>query len=370
VPALEQGGLPRLGSTVETYGYPAGGERISSTRGVVSRIEVNLYSHSEIDLHLTVQTDAAINPGNSGGPVVQDGRVVGVAFQAAAELENVGFFIPTEVVRHFLTDVRDGRYDGYPELGAFTSTLESPAARRRAGLAASESGVRVDTVMPRSSADGHLLPGDVILAIDGHPIANDGTVARDGVRLSYGVLLDAPQAGGSVRISLLRDGERLERELLMTPYAPIRRLGNRYDEAPRYYVYAGLVFVPLEREMLETFGDAWAYKAEKQLLYEFFTRFLEEPERILMEPVVLLRRLDHPVNANTPWSRNLVVSKVNGRPIRGLADLIEAIESNRERHHLFEFDYFGQFMVLDREAADRAHGEILERYGVSRDRRL
>jgi hypothetical protein len=199
---------------------------------------------------------------------------------------------------------------------------------------------------------------------------HDGTVARDGVRLGYGVLLDAPQAGGRVRISVLRKGERLEREVPMHPYAPIRRLGNRYDEAPRYYVYAGLVFVPLEREMLETFGDAWAFKAEKHLLYEFFTRFLREPERILVEPVVLLRRLDHPVNANTAWSRNLVVSRVNGRPIAGLAELIEAIETHEARHHLFEFDYFGQVIVLDREAADRAHGEILERYGVHRDRRL
>jgi S1-C subfamily serine protease len=369
IPALEFDGLPRLGSSVETYGYPAGGERISSTRGVVSRIEVNRFSHSEIDHHLTVQTDAAINPGNSGGPVIQKDRVVGVAFQAATELENVGFFIPTEVVEHFLVDVRDGRYDGYPELGAFVSTLESPAARRRAGLAASESGVRVDRVMPGSSADGHLLPDDVILAIDGHAIANDGTVARDGVRLSYGVLLDAPQAGERVRFSLLRQGEHLEREVPMEPYVPIRRLGNRYDEAPRYYVYAGLVFVPLEREMLKTFGDAWASKAEKHLLYEYFTRFLHEPERIEVEPVVLLRRLDHPVNANAPWSRNLVVSRVNGRPIRGLADLIEAIETNQARHHVLEFEYFGRFIVLDREAADRAHGEILERYGVYRDRR-
>src|SRR5262245_39038929 len=66
VPALELGGLPALRSTVETYGYPAGGDQISSTRGVVSRIEINVYTHSGVDQHITVQTDAAINPGNSG----------------------------------------------------------------------------------------------------------------------------------------------------------------------------------------------------------------------------------------------------------------------------------------------------------------
>lgn len=370
IPALEFDGLPRLRSSVETYGYPAGGQRISSTRGVVSRIEVHGYSHSALDRHLTVQTDAAINPGNSGGPVIQKGRVVGVAFQAVSQLENVGFFIPSEVVEHFLADVSDGRYDGYPELGALVSTLESPAARRRAGLAPVESGMQVELVMPGASADGHLRPGDVILAIDGRKIANDGTVARDGVRLSYGVLFDAHQAGESVRLAVLRQGEHLEIEVPMATYPPILRFANRYDALPRYYVYAGLVFVPLERETLETFGEDWSSKADEHLLYEYFTRILREPERLLEEPVVLLRRLDDPVNANAPWYRNLVVSRVNGRHISRLSDVIDAIESNHERYHLLEFEYYGRFIVLDREAADRAHGEILERYGVPRDRRL
>ena len=78
VPALEFGGLPALGTEVTTVGYPVGGSHVSSTRGVVSRIESQLYYHSGIDLHITIQTDSAINPGNSGGPVFQGDKVVGV----------------------------------------------------------------------------------------------------------------------------------------------------------------------------------------------------------------------------------------------------------------------------------------------------
>ncbi len=61
--------------------------------------------HSGADAHLVVQTDAAINPGNSGGPVVQDGLVVGVAFQGFPGAENMGFFIPIPIVRHFLANL-------------------------------------------------------------------------------------------------------------------------------------------------------------------------------------------------------------------------------------------------------------------------
>ena len=78
---LPLGEIPELESSVTVIGYPIGGERISVTQGVVSRVDFRTYTHSVVDSHLTVQIDAAINPGNSGGPVVQAGKVVGIAFQ-------------------------------------------------------------------------------------------------------------------------------------------------------------------------------------------------------------------------------------------------------------------------------------------------
>ena len=111
--SLDFGGIPVIESTVSVYGYPIGGDRLSVTRGVVSRIDFQTYSHSGVDSHLTIQIDAAINPGNSGGPVLQDGKVVGVAFQGYSGdvAQNVGYMIPTPVIRRFLKDVEDGRYD-------------------------------------------------------------------------------------------------------------------------------------------------------------------------------------------------------------------------------------------------------------------
>ena len=114
---LALGDVPRSGSKVLTYGFPLGGQDVSSTAGIVSRVESRGYVHSGIDAHLVVQTDAAINPGNSGGPVVQDGRVVGVAFQGYPGFDNMGFFIPVPVVRHFLADLGDQQLQGLPRLG-------------------------------------------------------------------------------------------------------------------------------------------------------------------------------------------------------------------------------------------------------------
>jgi hypothetical protein len=84
IPPVEFGDLPEVRSAVVTYGYPAGGEQISYTRGVVSRIELQNYVHIGNRSLLAVQTDAAINPGNSGGPVIQDDRVVGGGLPGSA----------------------------------------------------------------------------------------------------------------------------------------------------------------------------------------------------------------------------------------------------------------------------------------------
>ena len=370
VPALPIGGLPLPGSMVETFGYPTGGTQISVTRGIVSRIDDQVYQHSGIDSHLTVQTDAAINPGNSGGPVVQDGGVAGVAFQAAGQLENVGYMIPTEVVQRFLRDIADGRYDGYPDLGVRTSGMENPAARRKAGMAEGESGVRVDAVDPKGSSDGLLREGDVILEIDGRAVANDGTVEDGDQRIRFGLLADRRQAGEPVTLRVLGRGTRTDITVPLKIYPPHRTHANSYDVLPRYYVYAGLVFVTLETETLKTFGEKWYAQGDKLLLHAFYEQPLLEPGLLLRERVVLLRRLDHPVNGGMAWYRNSVVERVNGRSIDRLEDLIAAVESNQDDFHVFELAHHRRLSVLDRKAADEANAEILRQYGIGEDRRL
>jgi len=370
LPPLPLGALPRLGSAVETLGYPSGGSRVSSTRGVVSRIEDQPYVHSGADVHLAVQTDAAINPGASGGPVLQNGQVVGVAFQASLELENVGFFIPPEVIERFLRDVEDGRYDGYPELGLETAELYHPAARARLGLGEGESGVEIIRIYGGSSADGPLQAGDVILEVDGRAVADDGSVADGEGRIPFGLLVDRKFIGDTVRLRVLRAGARLELGVTLSRNARFDAQRNAYDVAPRYYVYGGLVFLPLCRETLQTAGPDWRRRAPKTWIDEYVYRFVIDPARQTQERVVLLRKLDDPVNAEMAWHREEVVERVNGRPITSLESLVEAFESHTGEQHLIEFTHARRFAVLDRRRVEAANPAILERYGISRDRQL
>ncbi len=367
---LPLGELPRTGSQVLTYGFPLGGQDVSSTAGIVSRIEMRGYVHSGPDAHLVVQTDAAINPGNSGGPVVQDGRVVGVAFQGFPGFDNMGFFIPIPVVRHFLEDLEDGDYDGFPDSGLETSPLLSPAYRRERGLPEGLSGVVVNRIVPGGTAEGVVEPGDVLLEVDGQRIANDGTIGVGDARVTFQTLFDARQVGDPVRLGVWRGGREVALTAIAGRVARYDRMRNRYDVAPRYVVHAGLVFMPLEAELLKMFGHNWAQNANRDLVWHQLFREAERPEEADREVVVLVRVLRHSVNSQMSFAGPVAVEAINGLPIRSLEDVVEAFGSSEGRFDAIVFEGDAGIEALDREEARAAHEEILQQYAITHDRRL
>ena len=96
--ALKLGSIPRRQEGVAVYGYPKGGDEISITQGIISRIDHSTYVYSGFDL-LILQIDAAINPGNSGGPLIDNrGRVIGVNSMIIKDTQGIGFAIAVQDV--------------------------------------------------------------------------------------------------------------------------------------------------------------------------------------------------------------------------------------------------------------------------------
>ncbi len=360
VQPLRLGDMPRLQQAVQVWGFPEGGRTLSITSGIVSRIEVDSYAQSGRHL-LSTQIDAAINAGNSGGPVIGDGRVVGIAMQTLEQAENVGYMIPAPVVRHFLEDVEDGRYDGFPRLGIHLQDMESDAQRLAAGMAPGQTGALVLRVDFGGPSHGVLRPRDVLLAIEGRAIANDLTIAWPDVgRVHYSMVYLSRQIGDRVRLSILRDGRALTKTIPLEPHTPLVP-GRRTTERPRFLVFGGLVFQPLSADYFDYFDEppphlvsaAWNYGVTK-----------ERREVILMQRV-----LPDPVNRGYQSWEDEIVRRVNGvapRDLKHLAELIDAAEGRWLRVVMED----GHLITLDLRAARQAEERILDEYGLADGRYL
>ncbi|RME71176.1 MAG: serine protease [Planctomycetota bacterium] len=364
VQPIPLGPLPRLGQRVTACGYPVGGERLSISEGIVSRIEVIHYVHRRQRL-LGIQVDAAINAGSSGGPVLRDGQLIGVAMQTLDDAQRTGYLIPTPVIEHFLRDVGRDEHRGFPELGVQWQPLESPTHREALGLAPEERrGILINRVGYGGSGWGRLEPGDVLLAIDGEPIAADGTIAfRDDDRLDFDHLLTRRHVGETVELELWRDAQPVRLRLPLRPPAHLVA-EERYDVKPSYFIFGGMVFAPLTRNYLKTWGEQWWREAPRELV-ALYEHGLPSPERT--EPVVLQQVL---ADASTRGYHDLdsvLIEAVDGTACRSLRHLVELVESATGRFvRLRAWDH--REIVIDRHEARKRHAAILERFEIPADR--
>lgn len=366
---LPTGDLPATNQEVLVYGFPMGGDTLSITKGVVSRIEHQPYVHSSITL-LAGQIDAAINPGNSGGPVIVDGKIVGVVMQGIPSSQNIGYMVPAPIIKHFFEDLSDEQLDGFPNLGVYMQYMENPDIREKYTMPVNITGVLVNQVIPGSSADGIIQPGDVILSIDDSPIANDGTVefrAKERTNLAY--IVQKHQIGDDLNLKILRNGKvqnlsvnlssSYEKNWLI-PY-------EQYETLPTYYIYGGLVFSPLSINLFNIWGSSWFNNAPKELVALLANNIpTVEGEQV----IILLRVLPASVNDGyqnyAPW----IVKKVNGKVVLNMKELVQAIESNESNSFIILENNSNQQIVLNREKVKQANPQILATYKIREDRSL
>ncbi|MBI2437232.1 MAG: trypsin-like peptidase domain-containing protein [Lentisphaerae bacterium] len=362
---LELGALlPDLNEEVIVLGYPIGGERLSLTRGVVSRVDYRLYTHSQVDSHLVLQVDAAINPGNSGGPVLFKNRVVGVAFQGIPNAQNLGYAIPLPVIQHFLTDIEDGVYNGYPELGITHLETPNPAMRQRLSLPEPDIGVVIAFIDPFGCAAGILETNDTLLAIDGHAIASDGTVRLDRQTVEYIELLERKQCGETVAFKVWRNERALNISVPLVNRPDPFAFRYAYERRPEYFILSGLVFAPLSRGLLMAAGGELIQGNAQHLLY--YATFAKIDGLISGRDqfVILQNRLAHPVNAYDEAYLYKIVREINGLPIRNMQDLPRAFGQPTNGFHVISFLDDPDPLIVDAFETDQANDAILQRYAV------
>ncbi len=362
VTPLQFGKLPNIEQKIVVYGYPMGGSTLSATIGVVSRIEHHRYAHSG-ESFLAIQVDAAVNPGNSGGPALSNGKIIGVVMQVIRRSQNIGYLVPVIMVKHFLKDVKDGKCDGFADLGLTTQNMENPALRHYYHLDENETGKLIAEIVYNSSLNGVARKGDILTAIDGHKIENDGTIAfRPHEYTDFNYYVDRDQMFQTVKLDIVRQGKKMQIDANLTHTADDILLvkTTRYDVMPTYYIYGGYVFSPLTRNLL------LSTNRNRLALSYFATQW---PTKKKKEVVVLLKVLASDISRGNNNVGMWPIEKLNGETFDSFQTFFERLSTDQGKYIILE-DKDGVRMVIDREDAQKKQADILQKYNIEYDRSI
>lgn len=207
----------KVGQKVFAIGNPFGLD-YTLTSGLVSALDRALSADNGTTIEHLIQTDAAINPGNSGGPLLDSaGRLIGIntaIYSPSGAYAGIGFAVPVDTVNRVVPQlIAQGKYTR-PSLGIGVDADINQIVTKQLRI----EGVLVLNVEPDSGAeaaglrgtrvdrDGDLIPGDVIVALDGDPVDSVATLLAR---------LDDHRIGDSVTLRIWRAGREMDAEVLL-----------------------------------------------------------------------------------------------------------------------------------------------------------
>lgn len=360
--SLDFGVLPKIQQEVAVYGFPMGGNSISVSTGIVSRIEHTRYAHSR-EIFLSIQIDAAVNPGSSGGPAISDGKIVGVVMQQITKSQNIGYIVPIQIVQHFLKDVEDKKYDGYPHLGIGTQKMENRALRDVYHMKNEKVGVRVIDISKKSSAFNKLQDGDILLRIDGHDIEYDGTVEFvQNQFTSFKYYIDEKHVGESVTLEILRNGKKQNLNVLLSNVADDDLLVDTiaHDVMPKYFIYGGYVFSPLTRNLL--MSSRSTLLRLREAAGEWATDDKEEVVVLLKVLASKISRGDHNFSL---W----MIDKVNGKKFKNFNEFVQVLRNFNGEYLILENES-GVKIAINKKEAMAIEKDILSKYSIKSTQRI
>lgn len=336
---------------------------IARTLGRITTISVGGYP-SESGSLLLFKLGAPLQQrdGSFTLPAIRDGRLIGMVMRYDPRNQSADI-VPTSVIRHFLAELDSPAYQGFARLGVSFSPLRDPQLRRYIGLK-EPGGVFVTDVAPRGSADAAgIKKGDAILAVDGRPLDQDGNYEdSDYGRILFSHLTNTIKHPGAViPFKILRDGRTLEVPVTMKVANREQAISETHisDAAPKYVILGGLVFIELSRPYLKEWGGKWSSNAPQRLVY--YDAFQNELPADRGRIIILSQVLPTPDTMGYEDLENIVVTKVNGRPIKSLADLAEAAKNPVDGFQKIEFEEDPKILFLDA-ASIQSNAETLKKH--------
>ena len=361
--ALE--GKVSIGDSATVLQIEPNGE-LARTPGRISSISIAPYPLENLGLlAFKLSIPLQQRDGSYTLPAVCDDRLVGLLMRYDARNQTADI-IPMPVISRFLDSVK------FPRLGVSYSPLRDPQLRRYIGLK-EPSGIYVTKVTPKSSAaSAGLREGDVILAVNGLPLDQDGNYedADYGRILFSHISSTLTPPGGKVVLKILRDAKIEEITVKMEPMDRSGTISPSFiaDAAPPYFILGGMVFVELSRPYLQEWGVDWTKNAPQRLVN--YDAFQDELPADRGKIIVLAQILPSPDTLGYDHIDNVVVKELNGRPIKSITDLAEAAKHPVEGFQKIELEEDPKWLYLDAASIEANRAELIKHYALPATERL
>ncbi|HHC11108.1 MAG TPA: PDZ domain-containing protein [Campylobacterales bacterium] len=272
--------------------------------------------------------------------------------------QNIGYMVPVPIIKHFLKDIEDGKYDGFPQLGIYTELLENPTQKEYFKLSQNEGGILVVDVLYNSPFKDVLKQYDIITTIDSHKIESDGTVEfRENQYTHFKYYIDIHQYGDEVSLDVYRDGKKIKLKVKLPKHVSEEKFSMtqfHYDKMPTYYMLGGYVFVPLTENLLVS-----SHRANLPLRYGA-TKF---PKKDKQEIVLLLKVLASSLSRGDYSLGFWKIDKVNGKSFKDFKEFYKLIKDTKDKYIILEDDD-GSKVVIDKQKALSIDTQLLQRYSI------
>jgi S1-C subfamily serine protease len=307
-------------------------------------------------------------------PLVKKNKLAGLLLRYDSRSQLLDA-IPGPVITHFLKDAENQNYRGFPTAGFSFFPTRDPALREFAEEQGKNAGgVYVTNVEPGTPAmKAGLQVGDIVTAVANNEIDQNGNYVDPLYgKIEFTNLLTAhAYAGDVVPFRVQRNGKPMQLNVTLEHRDTKDYVSPPYnlDQPPRYYVLGGLIFQELSRQYLKEWGPNWQREAPQRLVYlDHFQSelFPDKNRRVVILSQVL------PANSTVGYDElaYLTVTKVNGKEIKSLDDLAEAIKHPMEGFIKVETEEDPKQIELDAAQVAAEAQDLQDNYGISALHRL
>ncbi|MCX6858121.1 MAG: PDZ domain-containing protein [Verrucomicrobia bacterium] len=295
-------------------------------------------------------------------PIVKGGKLAALLLRYDSK-NQVATLLPAPIIDHFLKDVTDGKYDGFPSLGVeFQITLDEQF-REYLGLKGDAPGVFINNVMKGGSADkAGVKKGDIMISINGSSIDSRGDYQdpQFGALSVSHIVRGRSFIGDDVEIRVIREGKEivLKSQLTRKNVEDYLVLPYLFDKGPKYVLSGGLLFQELTRSYLNSFGNE--QQGGPILRLQRIANTPDEFEKDGRKKIVFLSAI-LPTSSTQGYERmnGQVVEEVNGKKITEIADVAAALKEPKDGLHIVKLREFPFILHLDALKVEKDNLQLL-----------